>query len=337
MTNSKDIYLGVDGGNSGTRALLIDADGRVCGYGQGGNANYQGQGLDAALGHVTAAIDEACQTAGLALGRVAHAYLALAGDDTVDDHALLTVGLRDALPGLAFALGNDVWAGLRAGSVGGVGVAVNCGSGTGTVGRNARGETVIIPDLGYAFGDSGGGVQIAVDAFRAVIRAWDGRGEPTALTALLLDLTGLPDVEQLYLEMHRRHVGRDVYRAATRLVFQAAAGGDAVAAGILRRIGTEMGTSAAAVARRLALQGERFPLVLTGGTFRTLRSPLAAAVIERLHAEAPRAEPTLPLLHPVAGAVLLALDAAGAPVSLDHYERLRRQGYGWHPEESFDS
>lgn len=337
MSNGHGLYLGVDGGNSGTRALLIDAEGSAHGYGHGGNANYQGQGLDSALSHVTAAIGEACRAAGLAPREVAHAYLALAGDDTEDDHTLLLTGVRDTLPGLTFALGNDVWAGLRAGSIGGAGVAVNCGSGTGTVGRNAQGDAVIIPDLGYAFGDSGGGVQIAVDAFRAVIRAWDGRGEPTALTALVLDLTRQPDVDRLYLAMHRQHVGRDVYRAATRLVFQAAAAGDAVAIGILRRIGTEMGVSAAAVARRLALQAERFPLVLTGGAVRTLRSPLAAAVVARLHEEAPRAEPTLPLLQPVAGAALLALDAAHAPVTPEHYARLREQGYGWHPEESFDS
>jgi glycine cleavage system pyridoxal-binding protein P len=38
---------------------------------------------------------------------------------------------------------------------------------------------------------------------------------------------------------------------------------------------------------------------------------------------------------PVAGASLLALDAAECRVTQDHYERLRAQGYGWHPEETF--
>src|SRR5947209_4086422 len=82
----------------------------------------------------------------------------------------------------------------------------------------------------------GGGNQSATDAMPAVIRAWQGRGAPTMLTRMILDLTGQPDVGALYMAMYRGWVTRDTRRAATRLVFQAAALGDAVAIGILRRI-----------------------------------------------------------------------------------------------------
>lgn len=244
-------------------------------------------------------------------------------------------GLEEMLPTVRITLSNDVWAGLRAGSVGGVGVAVNCGSGCGTVGLNSRGDAVIIPDLGYQFGDSGGGGQIVTDAFRAVIRAWDGRGTPTTLTASILALVDQPDVGALYLAMYRGAVQRNIRGSVTRLVFSAAAAGDAVARGILERIGAELGVAGAAVARRLALQDDAFPFVLTGGVFRTRHSPLACAAIETMQQAAPRCEPTLPLLMPVAGAALLALDAVSASVTEDHYTHLRSQDYGWHPEETF--
>ncbi len=240
--------------------------------------------------------------------------------------------LRDRLPGLAFGLSNDVWAGLRAGSLSGLGIAVNCGSGCGAVGRNAAGQGLIIPDVGYIFGDSGGGNQIAVDGIRAVIRAWDGRGEPTMLTPLILEALGQPGPRELYIALHRKQVGQ--IRHVTRIVLQASAAGDAVATGILRRIGSELGISGAAVARRLDLEDEAFDLVLTGGTFRTLNSALAGAVVERVRAVAPRCRPTLPRLMPVAGAVLMAMDAGGSAVTEHHYARLREQGYGWHPEDA---
>src|SRR5437588_2535156 len=172
----------------------MDAAGIVLGYGSGGNANHQGQGYDRALCHVATAAQEACRAAGITASELKAAHFALAGDDVEDDHVRLSAGLEAALPGLRFTLSNDVWAGLRAGSVSGVGVAVNCGSGCGTVGRNARGERVMLPDLGYEFGDSGGGNQIAIDAMRAVIRAWQGRGRPTVLTQMILDVTAQPDV-----------------------------------------------------------------------------------------------------------------------------------------------
>ena len=188
----------------------------------------------------------------------------------------------------------------------------------------------MLPDLGYEFGDAGGGNQIAIDAIRAVIRAWQGRGEPTMLTQMILDLTVQPDVAALYLALYRGRVTRDTRRAATRLVFQAAALGDAVATGILHRIGDELGVAGAAVARRLGMQDVAFPFVLTGGAFRTLSSPLAEATIARLRQTAPRCVPTLPVLMPVAGAALMALDAAERPVTEEHYERLCAQGYGRH-------
>ena len=324
------MFLGVDGGNSGTRALVMDAAGTVRAYGGGGNANHQGQGYDRALCHVATAVEEACRVAGITVREITTAHFALAGDDVEDDHVRLSAGLEAAMPGLRFTLSNDVWAGLRAGSTSGIGVAVNCGSGCGTVGRNAQGECLMLPDLGYEFGDAGGGNQIAIDAIRAVIRAWQGRGEPTMLTQMILDLTVQPDVAALYLALYRGRVTRDTRRAATRLVFQAAALGDAVATGILHRIGDELGVAGAAVARRLGMQDVAFPFVLTGGAFRTLSSPLAEATIARLRQTAPRCVPTLPVLMPVAGAALMALDAAERPVTEEHYERLCAQGYGRH-------
>ncbi len=286
--------------------------------------------------HVGAAIEQARSCADLPLSRVTAAHFALAGDDVEDDHIALSGALAATLPGLSFTLSNDVWAGLRAGSPTGAGVAVNCGSGCGVVGRNARGQHTMIPDNGYMFGDSGGGVQIGVDAVRAVIRAWDGRGEPTMLTPLILELTGQPDVAALYVALYRGELRTVVRRQVTRLVLAAAAAGDAVATGILRRVGAELGLAGAVMVRRLGMHDDAFPFVLTGGTFRTLRSPLAEAAIERMREEAPCCLPTLPLLMPVAGAALLAADAAGYPAGEEHFARLREQGYGWHAEEVYD-
>jgi N-acetylglucosamine kinase-like BadF-type ATPase len=328
-------YLGVDGGNSGTRAILLDATARVLGWGESGHSNYQSVGIERATVCIAAAIDRACQEAGCARDDIVLGHFALAGDDVIDDHQLLSAVLERLLPGGRTRLSNDVWAGLRAGSPSGAGVCVNCGSGCGAVGRGPTGDEVMIPDLGYVYGDSGGGGQIAEDAVRAVVRAWDGRGDATSLTPAILDATGQPDVGALYLALYRGSVKPRRMASLTRLVFREAARGDAVAAGILRHIGDELGVAAVAIVKRLGLQQQTFPLVLTGGAFRTVQSLLARAAIDRVQQAAPRAQPTLPLVLPVAAAGLLALDAAGIAVESDHYQRLREQGYAWHPEETY--
>ena len=61
-------------------------------------------------------------------------------------------------------------------------------------------------------------------------------------------------------------------------------------------------------ARKVGLLEEPFPLVLTGGVLRHPSPLLGAALIERVHAAAPRARPVRGRFEPAAGAVLLALD-----------------------------
>ncbi|MGH2391680.1 MAG: N-acetylglucosamine kinase, partial [Chloroflexota bacterium] len=278
-------FLGVDGGASSTRAILIDRNGTVRGHGSGGNGNHQGQGYAEALANVRHAVYGACAEAGIGGAGISYAHFALAGDDVEDDDLRLTDGLRESFPGLRFTLTNDVFAGLRAGAPHGFGIAVNCGSGCGAVGRNQGGTALLIPDLGYQFGDSGGGIQIARDAVRAVIRAWQGRGPATALTPTVLRLFEQPDVKALYTALyrdtvHHQHVVEQVFRRLTREVLVLARAGDEPALAILRHIGDELGVAGGALARRLGLTESSFPFVLTGGTFRTLDSALARAAIE---------------------------------------------------------
>jgi N-acetylglucosamine kinase-like BadF-type ATPase len=328
-------YLGVDGGHSGTRAVLLDVHARVHGRGESGHSNYQSVGIERATACIVEAMDRACREASVARDDIALAHFALAGDDVIDDHRILSEVLERLLPGGRARLSNDVWAGLRAGSLSGAGVCVNCGSGCGAVGRNPASDEVIIPDLGYVYGDSGGGGQIAEDAVRAVVRAWDSRGEPTSLTAAVLEATQQPDVGALYLAIYRGLVKPRRLTALTKAVFREAARGDAMARKLLQHIGDELGVAAVAIIKRLGMQQQTFPLVLTGGAFRTVQSMLARAAIDRVQQVASEAQPTLPIVLPVAGAGLLALDAASIGVDSGHYQRLREQGYAWHPEETY--
>jgi N-acetylglucosamine kinase-like BadF-type ATPase len=330
------VFLGVDGGSSGTRAILIDCSAAILGFGEGGNANHAGQGFESAVSNVARAADAACAEAGVSPDQISAAHFALAGHDVEDDHIRLSDLLTNRYPCLPYRLTNDVWAGLRAGSVAGTGVAINCGSGAGAVGRTPEGSSAIIPDLGYVFGDSGGGVQIGVDAVRAVIRAWDGRGNATALTELVLELVGLPTTDALYLALYRDQLPERTFRKCTRLVFLAAGAGDAVATQILTRIGAEFGVSAAAIARKLNLTQREFPFVLSGGAIRTLQSPLVDAALARLREDCPHCFAVQPRLMPVAGAALLALDAGEAAVTEEHFAHLLDQGQAWHPEELFN-
>ena len=88
-------------------------------------------------------------------------------------------------------------------------------------------------------GDFGGGGSLCIEAFRAVIRAWDGREQPTRLTELLLEHLGYDSVSAMFND-YLDH-DKTPPLSTTKLLFQAAAQGDEVATNILRVQGEELG------------------------------------------------------------------------------------------------
>jgi N-acetylglucosamine kinase-like BadF-type ATPase len=93
---------------------------------------------------------------------------------------------------------------------------------------------------------------------------------------------------------------------------EAANGGDAVARGIIERAGIELAVCVLAVARRLQLTSEAFPVAYVGGAFHAgplLLDPMKSEIAR----EAARATVAAPLNTPVEGAAMMAIRAASSP------------------------
>jgi N-acetylglucosamine kinase-like BadF-type ATPase len=158
---------------------------------------------------------------------------------------------------------------------------------------------------------------------RAVMRAWDGRGEPTRLTQAVLEALGLASEEDLLLKLYHAEIDRESLLDLVPLLFTTAAEGDAVARGLVIQMGTEVAVGARAILRRIGLgHEEEVEVVLGGSVFKGQGSLLLETVNRVLHEEFPHAR-LVPLEHePVLGAALLALEAAGVAVTQEVYLRL---------------
>lgn len=93
-------------------------------------------------------------------------------------------------------------------------------------------------------------------------------------------------------------------------------------------MGRELGIAAAAVIRRLGGFGEEeVPVVLTGSILQSGRNSLLLdALLQEVWAEQPRCTLVIPELPPVFGAVMLAMDRLGIPVTSAIIERFKRDG-----------
>jgi N-acetylglucosamine kinase-like BadF-type ATPase len=190
--------LGVDGGGSKTLALIVNEHGEEVGRGLAGGANYNAIGLDEAIKHVYAAVEQAA--------RAAHctppfrkAWLGLAGVDRHADHEVLLPHLRDLAT--TVRLTNDAEL-LLAALDRGVGVGLISGTGPIALGQDATGHKARSGGWGHILGDEGSGYAIAQHALQAVVRASDGRGPQTALRERILQAWILQTPEELIGEIY---------------------------------------------------------------------------------------------------------------------------------------
>jgi N-acetylglucosamine kinase-like BadF-type ATPase len=199
---------------------------------------------------------------------------------------------------------NDAILGLLAGAEEGWGVAVIAGTGCNCWGWDRTRQRVgHATGGGPRMGEHAGGGDLVQKAAQSIAHEWTRRGPPTSLTPLLVDHAGARDLEDLL-----EGLMTGVYRleaAAAPLVFRAAAEGDAVAEGLVRWAGHELGELANGVIRQLGFEGLEFDVVQMGSLWKG--SPtLSVAMLERLITCAPGARLVGLSVPPVYGAVILA-------------------------------
>jgi N-acetylglucosamine kinase-like BadF-type ATPase len=310
--------LGVDGGASKTHALIVHDSGQVLGFGQSGVANHQVEGLETALREIESAARQALDQASATPAEVAIGYFCLGGADLPEDYAMLTPALEALGLCQSVILKNDSLAALRAGLSRSWGVVVICGSGFNAAGRAPDGREIVLPGLGALSGDWGCGSDLSREMIRLVMRAWDGRGQPTLLTGLVLQALDAPSEAILLGRLYRKEIERQRVLDLVPVLFEAAEAGDDVARHLIVRMGLEVGVSAKTLIRRLDLPAD-VEIVLAGSVFKGKGSLLLDTITRTVLDSAPQARILRPRYEPVVGAALLGLDALGitpTPASL---------------------
>ncbi len=238
--------IGVDAGGSGSRAVVV-RDGLVVERRDLGPINVllHADAVDRLAGAVTDA------------GAVAAGF-GLAGLRSESHARELTAELARRT-GARVAVGDDTDAALAGAFAGKPGIVVIAGTGSGAAGRNAAGRTVRVGGHGFLLGDEGGGYWIGREAVRAALRAADGTGPTTALTAVVERAFG--SLGGAELEVHRHPTERALLARLVPGVVAAAP--DAEAARILGEAAAYLTELAAAVRARLG----DLPVAGVGGIF----------------------------------------------------------------------
>jgi N-acetylglucosamine kinase-like BadF-type ATPase len=299
-------FLGVDGGQSSTTAIIGDESGRVLGMGKGGPSNHAGaaEGQAKFANAIQVSVGAACLQAGLATTvRFASACLGFSGGPADKQRLLNQMLASDRM-----LVTDDATIALSGALAGEPGIVVIAGTGSIAFGRNGEGRTARAGGWGYLFGDEGGGFWIVREALRAALRWEEGWGLPTSLRGILLDATGARNINDLMHRCYRPEFPRPRIASLAVLVNCAAEAGDPVAQKILGDAARELVVLAQAVRCQLFDPRESVRCAYVGGVF---HSRILLARFREACETGPLIA-TPPVHDPAVGALLEAYRAMGA-------------------------
>lgn len=294
MDASRTLLIGVDGGGSGCRAAIADAEGHMLGKGKAGAANVTTD-PEGAIASVRAALDKAAQAAGLAMDEVltGSAHIGLAGVQTPADAARVAA----AFPFAGGCRVTDDRPTTAADALGGRdGVLLSVGTGSFAI-RVHGGAVTNLGGWGFRLGDQASGAWLGRALLEHVLLAADGLAPASCHTEAVFERFGR-DPNALVSFAAKATPGD--FKGFAKSLARAAQAGDPVAHDLMAR-------GAAYLARCIeALDpAPDEPIVLAGG--------LAAAYAEVLP-EPLRARITLSEGRALDGALRLAAQLARGEV-----------------------
>jgi N-acetylglucosamine kinase-like BadF-type ATPase len=288
------LYLGVDGGQSGTAAVIGDHTGRVLGEGEAGPCNHAaaGEGRGKLERAVLRSVAGACAQAGLDAASVefeAACFGMSGGPD--DKRDILAAVLRVR----RLVVTNDAIIALAGATETGVGVITIAGTGSIAFGRNPAGKIARAGGWGHIFGDEGGGFDIARQAVRAAVRMEEGWGPPTILREVLVEASASRDANDLLHRCYTDEWPRSRVARLAPLVDRAAREGDAIALEIMHAAAQQLALFTGAVRQQLWDPGAAIQVAHIGGAFESQlllsRFRLLVEMTEGVHVTAPRRSP----------------------------------------------
>lgn len=180
------------------------------------------------------------------------------------------------------------------------GAVIAVGTGVVTLGVGPH-AALRVDGWGNIMGDAGSGYWIGREALDAVMRAHDGRGEPTALTAVVREKW--PDLESAYIDLQAAPDRVRLVASFSSATAELAAAGDAVAQRICRAAASELALAIVTALDRTDAPADA-PVGATGGV---LRSDLIRTAFEdAVRAARPGVSFVPPIGSGLDGAVVLA-------------------------------
>ncbi len=305
--------LGVDGGGSKTTVQIADTSGKVISQAVSGSSSYKSVGINRAIGNLNTAVFDAVKK--LKVTRDIYfisSCFGFAGNDAGEDsETYRKIVFNDKLNSYLNPKGtiicNDTRIGLESGSESKNKIIIIAGAGSNCFGINEDGKQAGASGWDFILADEGSGYSVGLKALKAIVKAYDGRGEKTLLSKTILEELNLNEIPDLIKWAYGGLFPKDKISALAETVSNTAKMGDKVSIDILAEEAEEAVISVTTVANKLGFKDKAFDLVLVGGLFKC-EEYFKNILINRLRENFPKIK-SMPLVgNPAGGAVKMAIE-----------------------------
>ncbi|MFP4323582.1 MAG: N-acetylglucosamine kinase [Anaerolineales bacterium] len=288
-------WMGIDGGGSSLRVVIVDDDMHQLAYAESGAANPSSIGHSAAAAH----IQETVQRARAGIGDIAGVGVGIAGASYEYAEDWLRQTLTPVLPKTPITPSSDVEIALVGGRAALDGVLLLAGTGSTALVITPQGDYQRIGGWGYLLGDEGSGYWIGTQALNRLTQWGDGLlTTDSTLPQALMHHLGLPRPLDL-IAWRYGDANQQKVAALARLVLDHAQDGDPLAINILQNGASHL----SALVKRLLERYQMSPeAVVFAGSLLTHDTLLRQYVIQQLNLT----HDPQPRYPPVIGAALLA-------------------------------
>lgn len=314
-------YLGIDGGQSHTTALIANAEGVILGRGLSGASNHTRQpgGRERLERAVSESVSDALRAAGLmdrgAIGDFYFhsAHLAMTGEP--EDKIAIVEQILNAEN---LVIGHDAPGALAGALAGADGIIVLAGTGSVAYGEmqisKVSRREVRVGGNGYIFGDEGSGFWIGKESLRMAIHNEErGLFEDEIFKSALLTHFKRDQFKNIAEDFYAGIISRDQLASFSKRIDRLAKQGDETAINLFNQAANDLAELAQATAFQLGATNKRIQISYGGGVFlsKFLLKQFKALVKELL----PKAHVTTPVFTPDIGALLLAYRQANRKIT----------------------
>lgn len=312
-----DLFLGVDGGQSHTEAVIADEHGNVLGRGTGGPSNHAEQpggrerlrnavidSVGSALKSITGTA--ATHTEAVTETRFRSAHFGMTGGADFKEAVIGEIIRSDRL-----SVGHDAPSALFGATAAKPGVIVIAGTGSVVYADDGEGKTAQVGGLGYLFSDEGSGFWLAAQMIRLAIKESDGRISESGLSTTVLEYFQKPRLVDVANGFYSGLITRDEIAGLSQIGHEMAAAGHRSLLTEIENGTRHLSEGVLTAASRVGFSGE-FLVSYCGGMF---KGALIKQYLEKAIAECSTgAVVKEPVFGPAIGALLMAYKQVNIPI-----------------------